>query len=305
MREILARCGYRCDLCLAYRANVEKKDQRAVLQAGWKKYFDLKFAVEAIICDGCLSCSETARRIDTDCPVRPCATAQGLEHCGQCRDYPCARFEERRGHTMDIARELAGASFKAAEFRQCVRPYDNGTRLDSLRQEQNRLVLLTNPHIIPDLNNMLKFIGPPVSELFARMVAVVKSQEDLALTVKYGGKNYGWEISVRRGSRPIVSLTPRRAGFTVLCIMGKKEIAAFANCSDLFSAKAKKQVADTKMLHDGKWISYLVEAEADLRNAIAFMALKRWGNKAREAMASLPSGESAIPTACEDCHVGR
>jgi hypothetical protein len=40
MEEILSRCGYRCDLCLAYRPNVEKNpSNQQVLSDGWFKYF--------------------------------------------------------------------------------------------------------------------------------------------------------------------------------------------------------------------------------------------------------------------------
>ncbi|HHW00600.1 MAG TPA: hypothetical protein GXX36_13760 [Clostridiaceae bacterium] len=36
--EILSRCGYRYDLCLASRDNVEKDGRRKLLSDGWYKY---------------------------------------------------------------------------------------------------------------------------------------------------------------------------------------------------------------------------------------------------------------------------
>jgi hypothetical protein len=40
MEAILTRCGYRCDLCLAYKPNVLKNlENQKILSDGWYKYF--------------------------------------------------------------------------------------------------------------------------------------------------------------------------------------------------------------------------------------------------------------------------
>lgn len=287
MAEILSRCGYRCDLCLAYRDNIAKKDQRAALQAGWKKYFDLNMNIDEIVCDGCHNCGEDAVRLDFDCPVRPCVIHRGLEHCGQCPSYPCNKFEQRRGHTIEVAKMNAGKEFRAAEFRKFVHPYDNGTRLDQLQKDRDRLSKMTNPHIKPDLAGMGKFISPPASQWFGELVEVLAAQQDLSMTIKYGGKNYGWEVNVRKGSRPIVSITPQQNAFTVLCVMGKREIETHAANKDLFSAKANKQIEATRKLHDGKWVYWRVECKKDLQDAYSLFALKRYRAKAREQLAKI------------------
>src|SRR4030042_320964 len=94
MEPILARCGYRCDLCLAYRAKVESDpaDQQK-LSDGWYKYFGFRLPPEQIICDGCMA--ENPTLIDSRCPVRPCVVEKGLDHCGQCELYVCERLKER------------------------------------------------------------------------------------------------------------------------------------------------------------------------------------------------------------------
>jgi len=188
----------------------------------------------------------------------------------------------RRGYTKEEAQAVAGNSFKATEFRQCVHPYDNSTRLDQLRSSKDNLVKLTNPHIVPDREAMAKFIGSPVSHLFSRLADYVYQSPDLTEVIKYGGKNYGWEISVKKGSRSMLSITPKQGGFTVLCVMGKKEIAAHSHNPHLFSAKANQQIHETSKLYDGKWVYYLVETEQDLSDAFFLYAIKRYGEKAAE-----------------------
>lgn len=88
MEPILTRCGYRCDLCLAYRPNVEKnRSNQQELSDGWFKYFDLRLEPAMIICDGCME--EHPRLIDQQCGVRSCVIEKKLENCAQCDQYIC------------------------------------------------------------------------------------------------------------------------------------------------------------------------------------------------------------------------
>lgn len=42
MTEVLARCGYRCDLCPAYHDNVSSDADRQRTSDGWHKYFGFR-----------------------------------------------------------------------------------------------------------------------------------------------------------------------------------------------------------------------------------------------------------------------
>ena len=76
--EILTRCGYRCDLCLAYAENIKTNDQRALLCEGWRKIFGIDLLPEEIYCEGCLTCSANPIMVDKGCPVRPCVIAKEI-----------------------------------------------------------------------------------------------------------------------------------------------------------------------------------------------------------------------------------
>jgi hypothetical protein len=53
MEEIISRCGFRCDLCLAFKPNIEKNHQnQQKLSDGWFKYFGFRIPPDQIICDG-------------------------------------------------------------------------------------------------------------------------------------------------------------------------------------------------------------------------------------------------------------
>ena len=84
--KIVARCGYRCDLCAA------RSDNPAVRQKlvdAWRKYYGhTQYTAENVRCGGCSS----EKRADMNCQVRPCAIAKGLENCAQCDQCPCDKL---------------------------------------------------------------------------------------------------------------------------------------------------------------------------------------------------------------------
>lgn len=130
MKPILTRCGYRCDLCLAYKPNIEAHpENRHKLSDGWHKYFGFRLQPAEITCDGCMS--ESPHLIDGSCPVRPCAIERGLDNCSQCEEYICDKLKQRLVTYEGVA-ERVGAEIPAHD-RQCfIRPYENKERLDAL-----------------------------------------------------------------------------------------------------------------------------------------------------------------------------
>ena len=130
-REILSRCGYRCDLCLAYRPNVESNpSNQQTLSDGWYRYFGFRIPAEQIICDGCMA--EAPRLIDRACPVRPCVIERALPNCSQCPEYGCEKLVERWVVFEDIATRMGGAISEEDRAR-FISPYENRRRLDDLR----------------------------------------------------------------------------------------------------------------------------------------------------------------------------
>lgn len=131
MNEILTRCGYRCDLCLAYRPNVEANpSNQQTLSDGWHKYFGFRIHADQVICDGCMA--EEPSLIDKACPVRPCVIERGFRNCAECPDYVCDKLKERLVVYEEVA---AGRPYPIPEEDRArfIRPYENRKRLDDLR----------------------------------------------------------------------------------------------------------------------------------------------------------------------------
>lgn len=132
MQPILTRCGYRCDLCLAYRPNVEQHpENRQILSDGWFTYFGFRIPPEQIHCDGCLS--EHPHLIDQACPVRPCVIELNLANCAECSDYICPKLTERLVTFEEIAQRI-GYAIPDADRQRFIEPYENKARLEVLRK---------------------------------------------------------------------------------------------------------------------------------------------------------------------------
>jgi hypothetical protein len=132
MDPILTRCGYRCDLCLAYKPNVTlHPENRRILSDGWFKYFGFRILPEDICCDGCMA--KNPQLIDRTCPVRPCVIERELDHCAQCNDYAgCAKLTERLV-VYEQVRLRIGAEIPADDRACFITPYENKVRLEALR----------------------------------------------------------------------------------------------------------------------------------------------------------------------------
>ena len=68
MEPVLTRCGYRCDLYLAYKPNIDRNTENVQkLSDGWYKYFGFRIPAGETYCDGCMA--DQPRLIDLSCPV--------------------------------------------------------------------------------------------------------------------------------------------------------------------------------------------------------------------------------------------
>jgi hypothetical protein len=135
MEGILSRCGYRCDLCLAYRPNVESNPANSQkLSDGWYQYFGFRIPAEKVICNGCLA--ENSVQIDQACPVRPCVIEKGLENCAACESYACEKLAERLVVFAEVQNRL-GRAIPDEDRISFIQPYENKSRLEALRASRD------------------------------------------------------------------------------------------------------------------------------------------------------------------------
>ena len=133
MKEILSRCGYRCDLCLAYKPNIEQHPENAALLSdGWFKFYGFRVPPAEILCDGCDG--DIQIQIDSNCPVRPCVIEKSLENCATCAEYICPKLKERIIQFDELQKKQIHPISKE-ERQQFIFPYESLERLESMRKK--------------------------------------------------------------------------------------------------------------------------------------------------------------------------
>ncbi len=133
-KKILSRCGYRCDLCLAYKENIEKEYSREKLSDGWFKYFGFRISSDDICCEGCKTSDPLEDdMIDKNCPVRSCVISKNIDNCSECENYICDKLESRLVCYDEISREFDG-KIPNKDRELFIRPYENSKRLEERRE---------------------------------------------------------------------------------------------------------------------------------------------------------------------------
>ena len=250
-KEILTRCGYRCDLCLAYKDNIETDDQREFLSDTWYKIYGFRIPAQEIYCEGCISC-DNPKLIDNKCTVRPCVIEKGLENCSQCQDFPCELFNQRKVTNEDFSK---GKSLSRKEYSKCIKPYENKTRLDEIRSKNYPYSRLLNPEITPNYDSFLEFIGSrKVQNTWKDLLTFIDKSYNLDKKILFGGKKYGWAVQYKKSKKTIVTIFPERESLTVLLIFGKSELEKISDKEGEFSKALIDKIDNTKQYHDGKWV---------------------------------------------------
>ncbi|MCL5020292.1 MAG: DUF3795 domain-containing protein, partial [Bacteroidetes bacterium] len=87
MSEIVARCGFRCDECMAYVANNHSHEDQVKVASAWCKYFQLDVPAENLRCNGCWGEKSEGQSVpDPSCAIRACVMERGMNTCADCYD---------------------------------------------------------------------------------------------------------------------------------------------------------------------------------------------------------------------------
>lgn len=127
MDPIIAKCGYRCDLCLAFEANFKGEADRHRMSEALAKYYSYTLPPEQI--QPCKGCGATAEAPDSNCQVYPCVASKGLDNCGQCPDFGCEKLKTRMDTVEECLKKCP--DIPRADYDQFFRPYlSRGTLMD-------------------------------------------------------------------------------------------------------------------------------------------------------------------------------
>jgi hypothetical protein len=105
----------------------------------------------------------------------------------------------------------------------------------------------------PTEAEILETIGPTAAWLDLRQYIETR-YGDWAPELKFYAKQYGWTIRYRKSGKTLCSLFPELGAFSVLIVLGKKEVEKALAMADEFGANTRVILEGTEQLHDGRWL---------------------------------------------------
>ncbi|HEX7713409.1 MAG TPA: DUF3795 domain-containing protein [Bacillota bacterium] len=129
--ELLAKCGFRCDLCPAYKENIKTDADRVRVSEGWRRIFGFEFTPENVVCVGC---HNEGNHADANCPVRQCTMEKDLPNCAGCDGFGCEALKTRTDFLEDYISKLPDISEE--DYQTYLLAYESKTRLMKLRNRK-------------------------------------------------------------------------------------------------------------------------------------------------------------------------
>jgi len=132
-KQQVSFCGYRCDLCPAYKDNIDKLTKRTTIRKAWNTFFGFDVPEDRMVCVGC---GNKGAHLDAECPVRPCARAKHLKNCSFCGYFDSCESLRLRADIIDDIREKHSGQISQEEYALFFRPYEG--RYELKKQKRNR-----------------------------------------------------------------------------------------------------------------------------------------------------------------------
>lgn len=95
MIEVIAYCGYTCNLCPVFIVTQEGDEARRIALAKEYSNENYQLSPEDINCHGCTMTDENKLfKFCMECEIRLCGLEKGIENCGHCSEYPCRKLDK-------------------------------------------------------------------------------------------------------------------------------------------------------------------------------------------------------------------
>lgn len=128
---------------------------------------------------------------------------------------------------------------------------------------------------IPSEEQIYSFIGAEAKEAWIALSHFAEQNYDHQPELNYGGKNYGWNVRYRRSGKTLFNMFPEKESFTVLLVLGKKEIEAYTSRMEEFGAHFKSVYEASAQFHDGRWLWIKVHSMDELKDIEQMILIKK------------------------------
>jgi len=106
----------------------------------------------------------------------------------------------------------------------------------------------------PSEKEIFCYLGGKAGEAWTDIASFLRTYYDFSPELDYGGTKYGWSIRYRRSGKSLCTLYPEKGAFTVLVVLGKKEVEQVEEHINEFSKEFIESFKSARQLHDGRWL---------------------------------------------------
>jgi len=133
---------------------------------------------------------------------------------------------------------------------------------------------LTDEGNPPSEQDILGAVGRRAS-LWTDLQDHLKKYSDFKPHLIYYGRKYGWTLRYSDDDKTLCSLFPEQGAFTVLIILGKKELPETVAHRDDLSPYVRMLFENTKQMHDGRWLWIPILTSDDLDSIKLLLRIKQ------------------------------
>ena len=99
-----------------------------------------------------------------------------------------------------------------------------------------------------------KTIGKTAKAAWNSLQRFINKNYGLVPETVFYGSNYGWALRYRKSGKTLCCFFPEEGAFSVLIVLGRKEIEKTMNMLGEFRNSTKEIILNTPQLHDGRWL---------------------------------------------------
>ncbi|KPK73872.1 hypothetical protein AMJ87_00015 [candidate division WOR_3 bacterium SM23_60] len=134
---------------------------------------------------------------------------------------------------------------------------------------------LLNGEKKPSERSILATIGTRGTKLWKQLRAFLKVNYDFKPELHFYGRKYGWCYKYTRKNKTLCVLFPETKAFSVLVVLGKKDVAQFEEDFSKYNENTQQLFKTAYQYHDGKWLYKRVLNKSDLTDVLKLIKIKR------------------------------
>ncbi|WP_157794099.1 DUF3788 domain-containing protein [Paenibacillus donghaensis] len=134
---------------------------------------------------------------------------------------------------------------------------------------------LCDKETVPSFELIYSYLGPQATEAWLQLTRFAEQNYDHVSELIFGGKNYGWNLRYRKSGKTLFSMFPEQDRFTVLLVLGKKEIQAYEERIHEFGEFFKHVYESASQYHDGRWLWIGIDSVAQINDIEKMIMIKR------------------------------